>query len=105
MSTFGFPSAVTALAHHGTGFSNSFTVSGSVCDLDYICDKVDEILAKLELVLNIGSGTQVTVLNNRNLLHQLLSCCHKQDEKFNAVFAAIQDLRRELLRGNRDIRR
>ena len=68
-------------------------------------DILDTILAcclRLEILINnVGAIT----LTNQELIKNVLACCKAQDDKFNALFSAILDLRRELLRGNRDIRR
>ena len=70
--------------------------------LDDILDAIQECCENLtQLIL----GNQIIVANNQLSLKKLLTCCEKNEEKQNAIFAAIFDLRRELLRGNRDIRR
>ncbi len=102
MSVFGFPSTATTNGHFGTGFTNTLSIAEEDCTLEIICETVDKILACCQAVLNgvgaipTSSPFEITVIKQ---------AVEAQDKKFDAITSAILDLRRELLRGNRDIGR
>ena len=83
-----------------SGIQNS--LKDRTVTLDDILDAINKcckiLTDQINLAISIGN-------TNHTLLNTLLECCKSHDEKFDAVFSAILDLRRELLRGNRDIRR
>lgn len=68
-------------------------------------DILDAILACCKALSELIINNQRVILNNSKELKRLRECCEAQEEKSNAILSAIFDLRRELLRGNRDIRR
>jgi len=71
-------------------------------DLDDILDAINKCC---ELILQSIANSVSVSLANQELIRRSLACCESHNARFDSVLSAILDLRRELLRGNRDIRR
>lgn len=67
-------------------------------DLDDIYDLLEEVARYVELIFAMVGGIKTCCAKTNERLIQ-------QDQKMDSLFSAISDLRRELLRGNRDIGR
>lgn len=105
MATFGFTTAVTTLGHHGTGLTNFQVGVTPPCTLEEVCSKLEQILAGITLILECCKINQANILNIGNVVNGVVAKQGEHDERFNVLFQLIVDFRRELLRGNRDIRR
>lgn len=101
MSIFGFTETPTGLGHFGTGVAHQFTITPVTCNLQYICDTVADILVYVEQIYQIVN-TPVSKVTGITALTRAIDA---QDKKIDTIFSAIADMRRELLRGNRDIGR
>jgi hypothetical protein len=105
MAKFGFPGAVTTLGHHGTGLTNFQISVPEECTLEEICSKLEQVLAGITLILNSSNTNQSILVNNTHSIAALLQQAQISEDRFKIILSVINDLRRELLRGNRDIRR
>ena len=71
-------------------------------DLDDILDAINKCC---ELILQSIANSVSVSLANQEIMKRTLVCGETHIARFDSVLSAILDLRRELLRGNRDIRR
>ena len=97
MSVFGFDDdAVTTLGHFGTGLSNGFDVADDFpCTLEELCEKMEALADCCTAVLAI-------VLGNQKRINLLARKQETHDQRFQNLYSAIRDIRREQLRGRRD---
>jgi hypothetical protein len=86
----------------GASVQNSHTiVSIAPTDLDDILDYLTNVInPKLDQLI-VCCNLNAKKTDIKTLSNQIKS----QDDKYNSILTAIFDMKRELLRGNRDIRR
>lgn len=75
-----------------------------ICNVLYEAD-VNVIGSRLFSLNNNVNNATSRLVASQTLMRNLITLTEAQDDKFNQVFKEIQDLKRELLRGDRDIRR
>jgi len=68
-------------------------------------DILDAIIECCQTLTNLLVINQSSIQSLKNDIKAIRACCDVQEDNHKAVLSAIFDLRRELLRGNRDIRR